>query len=74
MYISGTEQVKNVCVGVKSCGKCIATSPQCSWCADQDYDKTNKDRCDLLVNLEAGGCSAANISNPDNVLERTTVI
>ena len=56
-------------MGVKSCGKCIATSAKCGWCSDQDYDKTNQDRCDLLVNLDVGGCSAVNISNPANKLK-----
>ena len=61
-------------MGVKSCGKCIATSAQCGWCGDQDYDKTNQDRCDLLVNLDVGGCSKENISNPANDLTYILVI
>ena len=63
------EQGGNPCVGVKSCGKCIATSPKCGWCGDLDYDKTNQDRCDLLENLKNLGCSAVNISNPNNKLD-----
>ena len=72
--LSVNEQVGNPCVGVKSCGKCIATSAQCGWCGDQDYDKTNQDRCDLLVNLDVGGCSKENISNPANDLTYLEVI
>ena len=63
------EQGGNPCLGIKSCGKCIAKSPKCGWCGDLDYDKANQDRCDLLETLKNLGCSAVNISNPDNKLE-----
>ncbi|XP_053373314.1 integrin beta-PS-like isoform X4 [Mercenaria mercenaria] len=66
---TGSDQVSNPCVGVKSCGECIATSPLCGWCADQEYAKTGRDRCDMLVNLKAEGCSKANISNPSNDID-----
>lgn len=69
VYAQVEEQGGNPCVGVKSCGKCIATSPKCGWCGDLDYDKTNQDRCDLLENLKNLGCSPVNISNPDNKLD-----
>ncbi|XP_052802257.1 integrin beta-PS-like isoform X4 [Mya arenaria] len=63
-----SEQVSNPCVVAKSCGECIAISPKCGWCADTGYDNTYKDRCDLLTNFKEEGCSAANISNPQNKL------
>ncbi|KAL4222041.1 Integrin beta-1 [Mactra antiquata] len=72
VYCQSNEQVSNPCVGVKSCGKCIATSPLCGWCADEDYTKAGRDPCDRLENLRAEGCKVANISNPDNVLKYLT--
>ncbi|XP_052267256.1 integrin beta-PS-like isoform X1 [Dreissena polymorpha] len=66
------EQVTNPCVEAKSCGQCIAISPRCGWCADTNYDKTYKDRCDLLTNFKEEGCSPANISNPQNKLSFVT--
>ncbi|KAL3831699.1 hypothetical protein ACJMK2_023420 [Sinanodonta woodiana] len=60
-------QTSNTCYGVKTCGQCIATAADCAWCSDESFDKINRQRCDLFLNLNES-CTRKNLFYPSNEL------
>ncbi|XP_066442609.1 integrin beta-3-like [Eleutherodactylus coqui] len=49
--------------GVSSCQKCLAVSPICAWCSQEDFGK-GAPRCDTKSALESNGCLRNYIEYP----------
>ncbi|KAM4622750.1 integrin beta-3 [Discoglossus pictus] len=49
--------------GVTSCQQCLALSPLCAWCAQEEFGK-GAPRCDLRTSLLENGCSNDHIEFP----------
>ncbi|XP_075440495.1 integrin beta-3 isoform X2 [Ascaphus truei] len=49
--------------GVSSCKQCLAISPTCAWCAQENLDK-GAPRCDLKDSLLENGCQLQHIESP----------
>lgn len=47
--------------GVSSCQKCLAVSPICAWCSQEDYGAS---RCDTRSALQSNGCPQDYIEYP----------
>ncbi|XP_078501226.1 integrin beta-3 [Lissotriton helveticus] len=59
--------------GVTSCKQCLAVSPICAWCAQENLEK-GASRCDLFDTLRENGCSSEHIEFPVsslNILKNT---
>ncbi|BFZ01710.1 hypothetical protein BsWGS_04749 [Bradybaena similaris] len=52
----------------KSCAACIATAPQCAWCASESYEQENRLRCDTRDNHINSRCSVKDIQFPSHDL------
>ncbi|XP_059165654.1 integrin beta-1-A-like [Physella acuta] len=59
---SESSNFSNPCLKAQSCGECIQTSPDCSWCAAEVLDRQTP-RCDIYENLRKK-CEDKDISNP----------
>ncbi|XP_069607435.1 integrin beta-3 [Ranitomeya imitator] len=49
--------------GVSSCQKCLAVSPVCAWCSQEDFGR-GASRCDTKTDLLANGCLQEYIEYP----------
>ncbi|KAM8947489.1 integrin beta-3 [Pelodytes ibericus] len=49
--------------GVSSCQQCLAVSPLCAWCSQEDFEK-GAPRCDLNSSLLENKCQPDSIVNP----------
>ncbi|XP_073438439.1 integrin beta-3 [Dendrobates tinctorius] len=49
--------------GVSSCQKCLAVSPVCAWCSQEDFGR-GASRCDTKTDLLANGCLHEYIEYP----------
>ncbi|KAM8999040.1 integrin beta-3 [Sarcophilus harrisii] len=63
--LTGRVRGANVCTtrGVSSCQQCLAVSPLCAWCSDEDL-APGPSRCDLKENLLKEGCAPESIEFP----------
>ncbi|KAG8173725.1 hypothetical protein JTE90_024228, partial [Oedothorax gibbosus] len=61
----------NNCNLKETCGECIAESPLCAWCSQENFTKNGARRCDLLSNLEST-CNKQDIAAPVGSLELIT--
>nr|XP_033774857.1 integrin beta-3 [Geotrypetes seraphini] len=49
--------------GVNSCKQCLAVSPLCAWCAQEDLER-GAPRCDVPSKLIENGCRQENLESP----------
>lgn len=66
----------NLCSEQKTCGSCIQMGEGCGWCEQEGYDKDNKPRCDLVVNLISQRCDEKYVIAPEpkpNFISNLTV-